>query len=97
MFGCPDENRNVRLTNKRGSAVEVVRRGLNGEKQWTHEDRKRFVKDWVDDSREELKTKAEDIQHERWLKWHDGMNGDFCEQEKDVDCLLMNRKKQKNT
>ena len=68
-------SRNVRLRNKRGSTVEVVREEAGGEKKWVHEDRKTIVEELFDAGRLDLLEVADGDEepHGRWLRFDDSV------------------------
>jgi len=63
---APPQNNNVRLPNVRGNTVEVCRQGQSGP-EFMHEDKSQFVRSWVEENKEELREKAENMNHSGWI------------------------------
>ena len=63
---APPHNRNVLLPNVRGNTVQVCREGSDGP-EFMHEDRSNFVRNWVENNKEELRGRAEDLHHTGWM------------------------------
>ena len=85
---CNPENKNIRMSNKRGRTVEAVSLDMDTNKCWKHKERSEVLSVLVDGSREALKEKAEDLNEQSWLEWNENRI-DTKEQHSLVDCMLM--------
>ena len=103
-----DETRNIKLTNVRGSTVQLIeteKGGDDGERKWCHRDRKSVVASLTDSNMEELKEVFGADKCSAWLDWYEknGLGSSrfhkqpgFIELVKLVDRMLMSEGRKSN-